>query len=69
MIYKYFVSYTAHDNETITGCGRLELTRNCKIKSIEDIESIEELISKKYGHKQVLVSNYILLSKRLGNWK
>lgn len=71
MIYKYLISYINVNSATNTleGCGRLELTRNRKIKTIEDIEGIEKTIMNDYGYNKVMVNNYILMSKKIGRLK
>lgn len=71
MIYKYLISYINVNSvtNTLEGCGRLEFTRNRKIKTIEDIESIEKLITDKHGYSRVIVNNYILMSRKIGRFK
>lgn len=69
MTYTYLVSYINYNDLNIDGCGRLELNRNRKIKNMEDIESIEELIHKQYGYGKVLINNYTLMNKRFGKIK
>ena len=64
MTYTYLVSYINYNDLTIEGYGRLEVNRNRKIKNMEDIESIEELIHKQYGYGKVFINNYILMNKR-----
>lgn len=66
MIYIYLVSYMNFDGSTLDGLGRVEITRNRKIKNIEDIVSIEETLHTKYGYKRVAVYNYVLMSKKIG---
>ena len=69
MTYTYLVSYINYNDLTIEGYGRLEVNRNRKIKNMEDIESIEELIHKQYGYGKVFINNYILMNKRFGKNK
>ena len=68
MIYTYLIVYS-NITGIVSGFGRLELVRNRKIKSIDDIKSIEELIMEQYGYSHVIVTNYILLSKKIGRIK
>lgn len=68
MIYTYLIVYSNIEPDG-RGLGRLELTRNRKIKSIDDIKSIEELIMNDYGYRHVIVTNYILMSKKIGGIK
>ena len=69
MTYTYLVSYINYNDLTIEGYGRLEVNRNRKIKNMEDIESIEELIHKQYGYGKVFINNYILMNKKFGKIK
>lgn len=69
MTYTYLVSYINYNDLTIEGYGRLEVNRNRKIKNMEDIESIEELIHKQYGYEKVFINNYILMNKKFGKIK
>ena len=69
MTYTYLVSYINDNDSTIEGYGRLEVNRNRKIKNMEDIESIEELIHKQYGYGKVFINNYILMNKKFGKIK
>lgn len=69
MTYTYLVSYINYNDLTIEGYGRLEVNRNRKIKNMEDIENIEELIHKQYGYGKVFINNYILMNKRFGKNK
>ena len=69
MTYTYLVSYINYNDSTIEGYGRLEVNRNRKIKNMEDIESIEELINKQYGYGKVFINNYILMNKKFGKIK
>ena len=68
MIYTYLIVYSNIEPDG-SGLGRLELIRNRKIKSIDDVKSIEELIKEQYGYGHVIVTNYILLSKKIGRIK
>ena len=69
MTYTYLVSYINYNDLTIEGYGRLEVNRSRKIKNMEDIESIEELIHKQYGYGKVFINNYILMNKKFGKIK
>ena len=69
MTYTYLVSYINYNDLRIEGYGRLEVNRNRKIKNMEDIESIEELIHKQYGYGKVFINNYILMNKKFGKVK
>lgn len=64
MIYTYFISYSWEK-----GNGCMELIRNKKIKTFEDIISINKLIENDYKLNQVIVNNYFLLNKRIGRLK
>lgn len=64
MIYTYFISYS-HNK----GNGCMELFRNKKIKTFDDIKSINKFIEDTYKLKQVIVNNYILLNKKIGKLK
>lgn len=68
MVYTYLIVYSNIESYG-SGLGRLELIRNRRIKSIDDIKSIEEMIKEQYGYGHVIVTNYILLSKRIGRIK
>lgn len=68
MVYTYLIVYSNIESYG-SGLGRLELIRNRRIKSIDDIKSIEELIKEQYGYGHVIVTNYILLSKKIGRIK
>jgi len=69
IVYTYFISYTNHENSTLKGIGRVEVTRNRKVKTIEDVEDMEKTIAEKYGYGLVIINNYILLSRKLRWWK
>lgn len=55
----YFISYNFTGDKG-QGYGRTGLSRNSKIRSIEDIEVIEEVIRGKNKFKQVSITNWKL---------
>lgn len=65
MIYTYFVSYSCNKgNNSLT--GHIQITRNQKIKTFDDIFSIKKLIEKDYDMQNVVISNFILLNRKIG---
>lgn len=56
--YRYFISYAFQN-----GIGRCYVERSTKIKSIEDIESIEKSIIKNGQLNEVSIINYILMEE------
>lgn len=65
MIYTYFTSYSCNKGNYSLN-GNIEITRNRKIKTFDDIVSIQKLIEKKYNMKNVVISNFILLNRKIG---
>lgn len=62
-MYKYFVSYN-HISENDFGFGRCEVIRNKKIKNIDDILEIEEMLKiKNKDFIKIIILNYKLLNK------
>lgn len=62
-MYKYFVSYN-YAKENGFGFGRFELTRNKKIKSVDDIFEVEKLLKEKNkDFNTIIILNYKLLKK------
>lgn len=65
MIYTYFVSYSC--NKGINSLnGHIQIIRNRKIKTFDDIVSIKKLIEKDYDMQNVVISNFILLNRKIG---
>lgn len=65
MIYTYFVSYSCNKGNYCLN-GNIEITRNRKIKTFDDIVSIQKLIEKKYDMQNVVICNFILLNRKIG---
>lgn len=59
MRYRYFISYAFQN-----GVGRCYVERNTKIKSVEDIESIEKSICNNNNLNTVSIINYILMEEQ-----
>lgn len=65
MIYTYFVSYSCNKGNNSLN-GHIQITRNQKIKTFDDIFSIKKLIEKDYDMQNVVISNFILLNRKIG---
>ena len=62
MKYIYFIAYfqkRGYDE----GTGSIEVTRNKKIESIEELRELEKFIKKECNLNKVLIINYKLLRK------
>lgn len=65
MIYTYFVSYSCNKGNNSLN-GHIQIIRNRKIKTFDDIASIKKLIEKDYDMQNVVISNFILLNMKIG---
>lgn len=65
MIYTYFVSYSCNKGNNSLN-GHIKIIRNRKIKTFDDIVSIKKLIEKDYDMQNVVISNFILLNRKIG---
>ena len=65
MIYTYFVSYSCNKGNYSLN-GNIEIARNRKIKTFDDIVSIQKLIEKTYDMQNVVICNFILLNRKIG---
>lgn len=59
MKYRYFISYF-YTRGSLQGVGRANLERNKKIKSIKDIEGIEEIMKVSEDFDNVTIINWRL---------
>lgn len=57
-IYKYLVLYLAGDSTGERVWGRAQVTRDRKIKDIEDLEGIEKIIEEKKAVKDVIIISW-----------
>ena len=62
MKYIYFIAYYQRRGYD-TGTGSIEVTRNKKIESIEELREIEKFIKKECNLYDILIINYKLLRK------
>jgi hypothetical protein len=58
MEYYYHVVYH-FKNRTGTGTGKINITRNRRIKTFSDVDSIQEYIENKFGFEGVFLMNWI----------
>lgn len=58
--YKYYIVYETPQDQ---GVGTFVLTRTKLIESSEDIMGIVDYIKEKHGHEELVVTNFILISK------
>lgn len=64
MKYYYFVYYKAkRDNNVVEGSG--ELQRDKKIKTVNDIKSIETAISLQTNVEEAVLCNFILMRRSI----
>lgn len=63
MEYKYFVSFFFKNDTLSWGIGNLEVTRNNKITSFEDIREIVRHLKEKEDVKNVTIISYTLLAE------
>ena len=64
MKYYYFVYYKAkRDNSNVEGSG--ELQRDKKIKTVNDIKSIETAISLQTNVEEAVLCNFILMRRSI----
>lgn len=62
-MYKYFVSYCAHDEDGDLVYGNCTIDEKSPITTLEQIREIEEYIYDIGEYSNVIVLNYILLKK------
>lgn len=68
MTYDYLISYSA--NKGLSSLhGHINITRNKKIKSMDDVTSIKELIEHDYAVENVVILNIFLLSRKFKKFK
>ena len=60
--YSYYVAYQFKTN-TQSGWGYINISRNKKVKTMDDITSMEEYIEKENEFDSVIIINYTLLKK------
>jgi hypothetical protein len=59
-MYKYFIVYT-FGGWYFRGDGNSEITTDSKISSIDMVERMEVELSASSGHKNLIITNYILM--------
>ena len=62
MKYIYFIAYLQKRGYD-EGTGSIEVTRNKKIESIEELRELEKFIKKECNLNDILIINYKLLRK------
>lgn len=67
MEYKYFVSYFFKNDTFIFGTGNVEIARNKKITTFEDIREIVKHLEENEGMKNVTIISYTLLAESEDN--
>lgn len=64
MKYRYFISYF-YVGDRGTGLGRTECIRNERIKDINEVKNIEEILKEKTKFKEVIILNWRLFNDRV----
>ena len=55
---KYFVSYYYEDKRGNNGHGRTELACTVRIRSLQDVFAMEQVLKKQSGFKQCVILNW-----------
>lgn len=61
--YRYFISYNFINDDESSGTGNGSFVSDTKIKSYDDIKTIEKTIIDNTKFKSITIINYILLNK------